>query len=711
MIRHIIISLFLFIFLADIYSGEVSLYTQSKLYQNKSQILKNSNVNDDNFPCYIHISKLSALSEIENLGLQINSIVDKRITLNIPQSLITTLANIDGLERIELGTPIFPTLDNAREYSETNKVHNGIELTSGYTGKGVIVGIIDQGIQLDHINFYNEQGELRIKRFWNQTDQQGTTPKGFDYGSEYRTQSEIESIKYDTDNGTHGIHVTGIAAGGYKGNNYYGIATESDIVFVSYNGYTTSISDAISYIYNYAEEVGKPAVINISIGGFIGPRDGTSDFDIIADKLQGEGKILVGAAGNGGDTNWHISKTLVSSTDKLKTFMPCSYKLSNYTSQNIDYIEVYGDSNTHLNLTLSLYNKQTNSYESSSSVVSTRFWNSAIYNLNSGIVGTIEIYSEVLPNTNKPHILIVKSLTQSSGNYAIEMNISSSKNNTIHAWSYMDTFDSYGFNTHTKGDSDYSVNEVGGTGKRIITVGSYVSKDIFGGTVGDISSISSKGPTVDGRPKPNITAAGEGVISSYSNSPNISQSSYYKPYLDFGTTVNYNNETYYYGAMSGTSMSSPVVAGIIALWLEARPTLTPEGIKEIIAKSAITDEYTGDISQPSSTWGYGKIDAWAGIKECLILNGIDETKSISDKTVIIKNNKIGEELNLLFAKNLNNILIKVYDISGKLLDVNKIQYITSGDEYTIETKKYNKGIYIINIISDKISETFKIVLN
>ena len=275
----------------------------------------------------------------------------------------------------------------------------------------------------------------------------------------------------------------------------------------------------------------------------------------------------------------------------------------------------------------------------------------------------------------------------------------------------MDTFDSYGYNTHTKGDSNYSVNEVGGTGKRIITVGSYVSKDIFGGTVGDISSISSKGPTVDGRHKPDITAAGEGVISSYSNSPNISQSSYYKPYLDYGTTVNENNQTYYYGAMSGTSMSAPIVTGIIALWLEARPTLLPEEIKEIIAKSAITDEYTGDISQPSNTWGYGKIDAWAGIKECLVLNGIDETESLSDKTILVKNNREGKTFNLLFTKNLNNIEIKIYDITGKLLYINKIPQIISGDEIIIETRDYKKGIYIINVIGDRISETIKVGLN
>ena len=692
------------------YSGELSLYTQSKLSSQTHPLLKEMNDDEKQYTCYVHFSKLSALIEIEDLGLKINCITEDISIIRIPLSLIETIAHIDGVERIEIGTPIYSTLDDVRPCCNVDNVHNSYELQSTYTGKGVIVGIIDQGIQLDHINFYDSNGELRIKRFWNQTDTKGTPPNGFNYGSEYSTQSELEAIKYDTDNGTHGIHVTGIAAGGYKGCDYYGVATEADIVFVSYDGSTASISDGIAYIKDYANEVGKPVVINISIGGIIGPRDGTSDFDIIADNLQTNGCILVGAAGNGGETNSHISKTLTSNSDKLKTFMPCSYKLANYTSQNIDYIEIYGNSNTNLSLTLSLYNKQTKSYESQSATISTQLWNSTIYNLSNGIVGTIEIYSEIVPNTKKPHILIVKSLTQVSDNYAIEISIKSSKGNTIHAWSYRDIFENYGIESYTSGDSNYSVNEVGGTGKRIITVGSYVSKDIFGGVVGDISSISSKGPTTDGRQKPEVCAPGEGVISSYSNSNNISQSSYYKPYLDFGTTVSSNNETYYYGAMSGTSMSAPVVTGVIALWLQARPTLSPEEIKEIIAKTAITDEYTGSYSPNSNIWGYGKIDAWLGLKECLTLNGIENINLSTDKAVIINNNyKLGK-LNLLFARNINNTTISIYDISGRIVYSNNPKEIISGDEIIIETTNYPKGIYVIKIVGDNIVETFKITI-
>lgn len=705
----VILFIILFYSLFNANSGEISLYTQSKLSSLTRSIQKEYRDDYEQYTCYVHFSKISALSEIENLGLNTNSIIDDIAIIRIPQSLIETIANIDGIERIEMGTPTQSTLDEVRKCSGIDYAHNAYELPSAYTGKGVIVGIIDQGIQLDHLNFYDTNGNLRIKRYWNQTDTQGSPPEGFNYGSEYTTQSEIETIKYDTDNGTHAIHVAGIAVGGYKGCDFYGVATESDIVFVSYDGYTSSISDAIAYIKNYATTEGKPVVINMSIGGFIGPRDGTSDFDIIADNLQDNGCILVGAAGNGGDKISHVSKTLASNNDKLKTFMPCAYKLKNYTSQNIDYIEIYGSENTHMNLTLSLYNKQTNTYISQSSLVSTQFCNSTLYSLNNGIVGTVEVYSEIVPNTKRPHILIIKSLTQASNNYAIEMSIGGTKNNTIHAWSYMDTFDSYNVESYTSGDSDYSVNEVGGTGKRIITVGSYVTKNIFDGVVGDISSISSKGPTTDGRQKPNVTAPGEGIISSFSNSPNISQSSYYKPYLDFGTTVSKDNETYYYGAMSGTSMAAPVVTGIIAQWLQARPTLSPEDIKEIIAKTAITDEFTGDTSQQSNTWGCGKIDAWKGIKECLILNSIDGVEPISDKLVLIKNNISRGSINLLFAKEIKNATISVHDITGKILYSNNYTNIISGDEIILNISSCSKGVYIIKIVGEGIFKTFKTI--
>lgn len=688
----------------NIFAGEISAYTRSLLKHNENNPhLKTMNSSNKLIHCYIYFSSTEALSEIEDMGADINNIVDNIATISIPLSLIDDIRSINGIERVEAATPIFTTLNKVREHSAIDDVHSGIDLPSPYTGKGVVVGIIDLGIQFDHINFYDTNGNLRIKRAWLQNDSLGTPPAGFSYGSEYSSQQEIEGLKYDDNNGTHGIHVTGIATGGYKGCKFYGSATESDIVFVSFRDNISSISDAISYIYEYAREENKPAVINISIGSFFGPRDGNSSFDTIADQLQGNGYLLVGAAGNDGDKNNHTSKTISLANDSFKFFMPCSYNLYNYTSQNIDYVEIYGSENCEMSISLSLYNKSTDTFISKSQYISTSQNSYTPFYLNSGIIGLIEVYTETIPPLNKPHIIISKALSSVSKDYAIGIEIKSSQNNTIHAWSYMDSFVSFDKEGYSVGDNNYSVNEVGGTGKKIISVGSYVNDEMFGGTVGQISSISSRGPTVDDRNKPDITAPGEGVISSYSNSPNISESSYYKPYLDKGTNFTINGETYYYGAMSGTSMSAPIVTGILAMWLQARPTLSPEEVKDILSESSKSDEFTGDLSKTSNIWGYGKIDAWQGLKKCLQLNSIDGVEPLDEGSVKLINSK------LLFTRSLKNVSVSIYDTIGKQIVSSCYSSIDAGSEIETNLNELTQGIYIITIKADNTYEILKTI--
>ena len=171
--RYITLYILLLLFSLNIHSGEVSIYTQSILSQNNKTLLKNNNQNNNTYACYIHFSNGSALNEIENLGVRVNRVTDNIATIRVPQSLIYEIANIKDIERIEIGAPVFSTLNNVRTDNSIDNVHNAINIPSPYTGKGVIVGIIDQGIQLDHINFYNSNGELRIKRYWNQTDTLG----------------------------------------------------------------------------------------------------------------------------------------------------------------------------------------------------------------------------------------------------------------------------------------------------------------------------------------------------------------------------------------------------------------------------------------------------------------------------------------------------------------------------------------------------------
>lgn len=135
-----------------------------------------------------------------------------------------------------------------------------------YTGKGVVIGIVDNGFQYDHVDFLNaDKSDTRIKRVW---DQHGTgnAPEGFGYGAEYKTTAEIRAAKYDLTSGFHATHVSGIASGSDKSTPYYGVAPDADLVFVSFKSTNAQIVDGIKYVFDYAKSVGKPAVVNISLG-------------------------------------------------------------------------------------------------------------------------------------------------------------------------------------------------------------------------------------------------------------------------------------------------------------------------------------------------------------------------------------------------------------------------------------------------------------
>ena len=581
---------------------------------------------------YITIIGNYDANQLSKYGVLINMIKGNIVTALIPISMIELLSADRNINYIQIGEKVKPTMDNARVATNVNQVHAGTSLPQSYFGEGVVVGIIDGGFDYTHPNFYNSTGTsgYRIKRVWEQKATNGTPPSGYTYGRELKTQSTILAAQRDAINQSHGTHVAGIAAGagGGASTTYTGVASKADLVFVSTNMTDVGVLEGIEYIQNYATSVGKPCVINMSLGKHIGPHDGTSMFDKICDSFfVGEGKILVGSAGNEGDKNLYLGKSFIGIDTSLFSFV--AFPSSTLGTNGETNIDIWGKVGDGFYVGVYIYNINSDFFEDATPYLYngayTGTYSHTLYDNDfwSPDACYVNISTGVDPNNNKPRATISIDHTAQDDSYRFVLIEIRATSTQTKMWANSAIFTNNFYPAPVlSGNSNSTVGELGGTGKSMISVGAYTSKNSWtsfsSGTqtapsysaIGAIAPFSSKGPTADGRVKPDITAPGNILASSVSKfDQNFSSSN---PKTVSG--VSNGTNTWLFGMMQGTSMSAPMTTGIIALWLEMYPDLTPAQLKTILKNSAIIDNYTGTIPTiGSNTWGRGKINAWVDI--------------------------------------------------------------------------------------------------
>lgn len=240
----------------------------------------------------------------------------------------------------------------------------------------------------------------------------------------------------------------------------------------------------------------------------------------------------------------------------------------------------------------------------------------------------------------------------------------------------------------TAGDDAYAISEPACT-QSVICVGAHASEyevpnGTWGGGAG--ASFSSKGPTLDGRLKPEISAPGVNVASSINSHTDLA----YSPVA----TVDFNGAEYPFARASGTSMAAPVVTGVVAILLEAAPTATAQEIKEVIRATARTDGNTGAIPpEGSQTWGMGKLNAYRAMVELL---GVVDVEEYDDPSLLIWPNPAGEIVNVLVTQPRASMNYELVDAAGRRVVQGKI----GSSLWSIGIAELGAGLYTLRIVTD-----------
>lgn len=607
--------------LADLYVGQVP---ESELVSRYSLQRVDGKVY---VPAFLEVEETSVTDKFGIYGVRVNGDNGNMMSAMIPLENFVAFAQSGLCLQIDVAKKMELDNERATRMMRSDDANRGHMLPEKYDGTGVIVGIIDIGFEYGHPTFYDTTGtRYRVKCVWDQNMQCNTHPAGYSYGKEFLTQSSILNAVCSHTNETHGSHVAGIAAGCggpmAEARQYRGVAPNADLVLVATNMMSTGIYDGINYIKNYASSLGKPCVINMSLGSQVGPHDGTTLFDQMCDNYVGNtpGVLLCASAGNEGSSTLHLSKTFVDATADTSVASILSFSGS---SGGSSYVDCWGMPGDTFFVQLGIVDVSTGVFEDVSYLYPSAY--STTYNAtmtdSEGHSCSLTLYvTNADPSNGRPDILVrVENGFLPNPSHRVVVRLVG-HNTTVHCWANSADLVSGGLSGLVTGDNAYTTGEIG-IGRTMITVGSCMSRrnwTALNGTTygfseqeGDLSYFSSHGPTLDGRMKPDIVGPGQMLYSAV-NKYDVDYCDPTGPWVVGQVTFNGNTE--YYAAMQGTSMSCPAVTGCMALWLQANPQMTSAQAHQLLHNSGLQDVYTGVIPSTGSTaWGWGKINLYAGL--------------------------------------------------------------------------------------------------
>ena len=567
---------------------------------------------------FVHVASDEAIGMMEALGVIIESrFQNGLLTALLPVDKIHDVAAFEEVTGIEVSPVMQLATDEARKATNVGDVLNysaaamAAGLPKGYDGRGVILGVIDRGIDYDHIAFKDKDGNPRFKRAYVYNGQTveyyGTGPLPNDGITNTDHGSHTSAIAGGSSVMVNGMDIT--VTDDHENATYGGMAPGAELFLCGINGMGAArIANAFRRMCSYADSVGKPLVVSNSYGDFVYNRDGGGTQAEVISQLFGEehpNRICVFATGNnaghsGGEPGGVYVSGSASSEAPLGTIV-CSSPIV-YDAGWLYYKGEY---------IADAFTRATDATGIGVQVDD--------YFTGSGGTGKaqVRIYYNYMTANNRKQVLLLTPNGLISNNYtlAVEVYPIGGSSDIIDMWScgtftYFDNHLTTEGHMWTLGTDDMSV-FANACYPQVISVGSYVTRTREGsnelGDISDFSCYALEGMGPLGTMHPWITAPGEDIISAFNHNVNHGD--------DYDEMV-INHPTYPYGRMSGTSMCTPAVAGIVALWMqvgaECGKTFTLSEIKDIMRETAIRDAWVTEGAN-ATHFGSGKIDALAGM--------------------------------------------------------------------------------------------------
>ena len=584
----------------------------------------------------------------------------------VPKTELAALSLRLEVTRIECGKVCDALVDTSAIITHSDVLRSPTPYRSAYTGRGVVVGVMDIGFDLTNPTFYSRDlGTYRVRSFWDMLDFEGrqTTDdrQQIAYGMElpvgkaYTSSAEVlrKACSSDSRLQFHGTHTASTAAGSGYDSPYIGMAPDADICLVN-NAVTDDkelVPDSLwdlygaaidllgfEYIFRYADKVNKPCVISFSEGSHEDLYGEAQLYGIVLDSLVRPGRLICAAAGNQSLYGTYMQKpygkervasliqpsgaTTYMMLRSRGEFKICLDFMASPTEKHLSYEvpleeilatedSLLVDTVTAGSLTYELvFGSYPCCYDESQLVTDV-----VIKKIGKGLITSVQMAISVGGEESEVEVFQEIGYLQSLPYYP----------------DYSDAESTH--NIHYPG-SDPNVICVGATSYKtgfLNYAGEWIKRDR--GSGGEVAIYSSRGPTLTGNVKPDVLAPGTHIVAAFNSFYNELNDDDGNEY-DVSRYV-FGGRNYSWNVQSGTSMSCPIVAGIIAQWMEAIPTLTREQVIE--AFKITCHHHDPSLAYPNNDYGYGEIDAEAGLKYLLSLPDGIKTIDYGQQTTEIYN--------------------------------------------------------------------------